>query len=286
MKYMDISRIIDFHSVVSNDWFIKTVKAIVIVIVGYLLGRFIPLLAKRLIVNKFEQRIVKFVQKLLLYIIVTVSVIVLLRTLNVEISTLLATAGLLSIAVGFAAQTAFSNLISGMLLYSEKPFVIGDIIEVDNNVGFVMSIDLLSTKIRTFDNLFIRIPNAFIIDKAVKNYTKFPVRRLGISVSISISSDLGVARSAVEESLASCRVILTEPEPKVVVESFNESGICLKVFCWIEKSDYYDGLTELMTVTKKALDGAGIEILFPQRFITFTDDSEKVMKTYLSKKDD
>jgi len=283
---MDIIRVINFQGLINSDWFIKTIKTIVIVIVGYLFAKFIPLLVKRIIVHKLEQRIVKFIQKLVLYIIVTVTVIILLRTLDIEISTLLATAGLVSIAVGFAAQTAFSNLISGMLLYSEKPFQIGDIIEVDNNIGYVMSIDLLSTKIRTFDNLFIRIPNAFIIDKAVKNYTKFPIRRLGISVNISLSSDLEIAKTILEEALGNCKVILTEPRPKVVVEEFTESGIRLKILGWIEKWDYYDGLTELMMVVKSALDKAGIEVLFPQRFLTFTDESERVVKTYIDKKTD
>jgi len=283
---MDIIRVINFQGLINSDWFIKTIKTIVIIIVGYLFAKFIPLLVNRIIVHKLEQRIVKFIQKLVLYIIVTVTVIILLRTLDIEISTLLATAGLVSIAVGFAAQTAFSNLISGMLLYSEKPFQIGDIIEVDNNIGYVMSIDLLSTKIRTFDNLFIRIPNAFIIDKAVKNYTKFPIRRLGISVNISLSSDLEIAKTTLEEALGNCKVILTEPKPKVVVEEFTESGIRLKILGWIEKWDYYDGLTELMMVVKSALDKAGIEVLFPQRFLTFTDESERVVKTYIDKKTD
>ncbi|MGQ9705651.1 MAG: mechanosensitive ion channel family protein [bacterium] len=283
---MDIGKVVDFNYLLKNGLFFKIVKTIVITIIGYILARYIPLLVKRILIRKFEQKVVKFFQNITLYTIAVITVIIVLRTLDIEITTLLATAGLVSIAVGFAAQTAFSNLISGMLLYSEKPFEVGDIIEVDNNVGYVESIDLLSTKIRTFDNLFIRIPNAFIIDKAVKNYTRFPVRRLGIIVNISISSDLSNVKRLIEEALSNCSIILSEPRPQVVVEQFSESGVCLRIFGWIEKSDYYDGLSELIITTKSTLDKAGIDVLFPQRVITITDDSDTIVKTYQSKKTD
>jgi small-conductance mechanosensitive channel len=113
--------------------------------------------------------------------------------------TMLGAAGVLGIVLGIASQTSVGNIVSGLFLISEKPFEIGDLIRVGTTTGVVYSIDLLSIKLKTFDNLVIRIPNQSIITNEVTNITKFPIRRMNISVSVAYKEDL----TKVEEVLKS-----------------------------------------------------------------------------------
>ena len=113
-----------------------------------------------------------------------------LRELGFDLSVVLGAAGILSVAIGFASQTSTSNLISGLFLMLERPFSIGDVIKVDSTTGEVISIDLLSVKIRTFDNLFVRSPNESMIKTQVTTLTKFPIRRADLQVGIAFKEDI------------------------------------------------------------------------------------------------
>ena len=113
-----------------------------------------------------------------------------LGELGVKLTALLGAAGIVGIAVGFASQTSVSNIISGLFLISEKPFAIGDVLKVGGTTGIIQSIDLLSIKIRTFDNLFVRIPNEKILSSEVTNITRFPIRRMDIVFQVDYGQDL------------------------------------------------------------------------------------------------
>ncbi|RLC41602.1 MAG: mechanosensitive ion channel family protein [Candidatus Coatesbacteria bacterium] len=275
---------VDISSIVSSEWFIKAVKVVIIAILGFIFARYLPKLVRRVLEYRVDEKIRKIAQKFVLYIVVSVAVIIILQTLEIEISSILATAGLLSIAVGFAAQTTLSNLISGLMIFSERPFEIGDVIKVEDKLGVVQSIDILSTKVKTFNNLFVRIPNSSLIEKMVTNYTKYPVRRLDILVDVSYMTDLERAKEVIEDALRKCKTILLEPRPFVAFESFGESGITLRIFGWIDINEYLAGLTELAVETKKALDREGIEIPFPQRVVRFTEETEDSLRAYWMKK--
>ncbi|MDZ7816437.1 MAG: mechanosensitive ion channel [Planctomycetota bacterium] len=103
-----------------------------------------------------------------------------LDELGYKLTALLGAAGIAGIAIGFAAQTSLSNIISGFFLLSERPFAQGDLVQCGSDTGFVLSVSLLSVKMRTFDNKLIRIPNENLIKKEVYNLTKFPIRRVNV----------------------------------------------------------------------------------------------------------
>ena len=114
-----------------------------------------------------------------------------LRELGFKLSVLLGAAGVLTVAVGFASQTSASNIISGLFLLGERPFSVGDVIRVGSTTGEVLSIDLLSAKLRTFENLFVRIPNETLIKSEVTNLSRLPVRRLDLKIGIAYKEEVG-----------------------------------------------------------------------------------------------
>lgn len=126
------------------------------------------------------------IQKILLYGGIIAVIITILLELGFNLGALLGAAGIMSVAVGFASQTSLSNIIIGVFLYGEKPFGVGDVIRIGDKVGAVLSIDLLSVKLRLFNNEFVRIPNETMIKTEVTNVTKFPNTASRYSTGTSI----------------------------------------------------------------------------------------------------
>ena len=186
-----------------------------------------------------------------------------MQQLGFDISVLLGAAGILTVAIGFAAQTSASNLISGLFLLGEKPFEVGDVLRVDGETGEVVGIDLLSVKLRTFDNLFVRLPNETLIKSKVVNLTKFPLRRIDLVVGVAYREDLkrviGLLLEVAERELR----CMEEPQPFCVVTAFNTSSIDLQLSVWCRKEVFRDLKSEMMVAIKASFDRNGIEIPFP-----------------------
>jgi len=140
---------------------------------GLLLARLASRGAARLVAGSADTHQEILVRRVVFYGVAGLFVASALSDLGVDLSILLGAAGILTVALGFASQTSASNIISGLFLIGEKPFAVGDVIRVSGTVGEVISIDLMSVKLRTFDNLFVRIPNETMIKTEVTNLMRF-----------------------------------------------------------------------------------------------------------------
>jgi small-conductance mechanosensitive channel len=188
-----------------------------------------------------------------------------LSELGLNLGYLLGAAGVLTLAVGFASQTSVSNLISGLFLMSEQPFVVGDTIEVGGKLGEVRAIDLLSVKLRTPDNLLVRIPNEAMLKSNVTNLTHFPIRRLEMPIGVAYDSDFDRVRDVLLEVVAGIPECLVEPAPLVRFQGFGDSALLLDVAVWVPTAKMLEMRTRIPVAVKAALDAAGIVIPFPQR---------------------
>jgi small-conductance mechanosensitive channel len=192
---------------------------------------------------------------------------IILSVLGLKITALLGAAGIVGIAVGFAAQTSMSNLISGLFLISEKPFQIGDVIRVGDKTGVILSIDLLSVKIKTFDNQYIRIPNSVLLNTELTNVTRFPIRRLDIKFSVAYQTDVTRLRRVLLEVAASNPHCLDEPEPLIVFTDFGDSGLQFLFGVWFYKPDYLELKNSLMQQIKESFEAEGILFAYPARVL-------------------
>jgi small-conductance mechanosensitive channel len=188
---------------------------------------------------------------------------IILKELGVKLSALLGAAGVVGIILGIASQTSIGNIISGIFLVSEKTFELGDIIKIEDKIGVVYSIDLLSIKIRTFDNLLLRIPNQKVIGSDLTNITKFPIRRLDFKVSVAYKEDLERVHSLLLEIAKENPLCLDEPEPFILFKDFGNSGINILFGVWFEKQNYISVKNSVFKSIKKRFDDEGIEIPFP-----------------------
>lgn len=203
------------------------------------------------------------------YIIISLYV---LSLFGIDMKTLMGAAGIFGIAIGFASQTSVSNIISGLFMIGEQPFAVGDVIEVGGNRGTVMSIDLLSIKLNTFNNRLIRIPNENLIKTDVVNITRYPIRRIDISLSVHYDSDLRKVLEKLISIAKSSDDILLNPEPLARIEQFGESGIEIFFGAWVQREKYVDTKNELMLTIKEEFNKEGIVIPYPHRTLLIEKD--------------
>ncbi|UCC26397.1 MAG: mechanosensitive ion channel family protein [Gemmatimonadales bacterium] len=203
--------------------------------------------------------------KLIWYVGLLAVLITVLSEMGFSLAPLLGAAGILGIALGFASQTSVSNIISGFFLMAEEPFVVGDVIELGTTRGRVLSIDMMSVKLQTLDNRFVRIPNESIIKSEVVNLTRFPIRRVDVNVGVAYKEDLDQVREVLLQVARDNPLCLMEPEPKIVFEGYGESSLNYLFAVWATRENWLELKTSIHEEIKAAFDESGIEIPFPHR---------------------
>lgn len=208
--------------------------------------------------NKDQRRALSF-RKAFVYGFNFLLFILFLKIIQVDMKVILGATGLLTIAIGFAARTPISNLISGIFLVFERPFVVGNIIEVGGYTGEVVSRNLLSLTLRTLDNLMVRIPNEIVIGSSVSNVSFFPIRRLEIKYLLSNKDSLTRLEEIFKDVASRNGLALNEPEPFFYVNEFkeNHSEVIFKVWC--PSDDYFTFLSEFPKEIHRAVKAAGME---------------------------
>jgi small-conductance mechanosensitive channel len=241
------------------------VVRVAVLVAALPLSLFASRLLRKTMAKRLSPQMSMLVAKFVAYSAILIILLTLLRELNVPLAPLLGAAGVVGVAIGFAAQTSLSNLISGIFLIMEKPFLVGDIVRMDQHLGVVHSIDLLSVKIRTFDNTLIRIPNEAMIKSAVTTVTAFPIRRMDVTVGVAYKEDVGRVMALLRDIADGIPLILDEPEPFILFKGFGDSALEITVGVWLAKADYIAVRNTLLPTIKKRFDEEGVEIPFPHR---------------------
>jgi small conductance mechanosensitive channel len=194
--------------------------------------------------------------------------------LGIDVGAALAGLGVAGIAVAFAAQDSVANVISGIIIFWDKPFNVGDWIKVADQFGRVNNITLRSTRIRTARNTYVVIPNKAIIDAVLENLTQHGELRVDVPIGIAYKEDIRAARRVLLEAVGRLDGIKRDPAPDVVVEELGDSSVNLLVRVWIDDAEDVPGAHfRTIEAAKLALDEAGIQIPYPHLQL-FVDDVE------------
>lgn len=194
------------------------------------------------------------------YVCMSVGVTAALQEFGVEPTSLLVTGGLVTVAVGFASQTSLANIISGIFLAADEPFKVGDAIRVGEIEGVVMSVDLLSTRLRTFDNLYVRVPNETLLKANIVNITHFSVRRTDVLFEVRLDTDLDVVRAAMLEAAEEVPTVLVDPEPVVLVRTMGALTASLELRAWVKTEQYIQARDGLFSAIHSRLRARGVEL--------------------------
>lgn len=247
----------------------NVLRAALILITGLIAARLLRALAER-IARRFtdDPQRHMIIGRAVGYSAIILTGVSIMRQLGFDLSVLLGTAGILTVAIGFASQTSASNLISGLFLVAERPFGVGDIITIGTTSGVVLSIDLLSVKLRTFDNLFVRVPNEAVLKGQVTNLSRFPIRRADIMLHVDYTADLKKITDVLIKLAEDNPKCLIEPKPDVIVNNALESSIELRFSAWTTRENYLAVRSGLLRGLIERFREERISIAFPQRVVT------------------
>ncbi|MCP3950983.1 MAG: mechanosensitive ion channel family protein [Desulfobacterales bacterium] len=232
--------------------------------------------------TQFDDIVFDLLNKFAGAIVYVAAAVIALDLLGINVMPFIAGAGVAGVAIGFAAKDTLSNLIAGVLLIVDRPFEIGDRIEVwdapkgSATWGDVIDIGLRATKIRTTDNIVIVIPNNKIMTRDIINYTLISDRiRVRINVGVAYNANIQKARDILVGLAQTVEWVAQVPRPKVVVRNFGDSSVDLQLRVWID--DARQRMNTISAITdkiKSAFDEAGIEIPFPKRDITIINPDQ------------
>ncbi|MBT8439683.1 MAG: mechanosensitive ion channel family protein [Gammaproteobacteria bacterium] len=241
------------------------IRASLLILFGLLIARLISKGVRSLLDTKLDTHGLMLATRVSYYLILGLFLISAMRELGFSLNVLLGAAGILTVAIGFASQTSASNLISGMFLLVERPFRIGDIIKVGTTTGEVLTIDLLSVKLRTFDNLFVRIPNETLIKTEITTLTRFPIRRFDLLMGVAYKEDIEHVKKVLFDVAENNPLCLEEPKPLFIHQGFGDSSVNFQFSIWAKRENFLELKNSIQIEIKKAFDDAGIEIPFPHR---------------------
>jgi small-conductance mechanosensitive channel len=264
---------------VDNEHISQAMEIILIFLAGYLavsIITFVLDMLKDYLIKESETRLDDLVFPMLKtgvsIIVYLIALLISMDQLGYNVSGLLAGMGIAGIAVSLAAKDSLSNVIAGILLLMDKPFLPGDRIELWNappnqaTWGDIMEVGLRSTKIKTTDNITIIVPNAELIKRDIINYTEgSPKIRLRIPTNVSYSSNLAQVEKVLINSVKELEGIEDIPEPQVVVTEFGDSSINIELRVWIRDAKTRRSLQdEINRRIKIEFEKSSIEIPYPQ----------------------
>ncbi|MDD4250197.1 MAG: mechanosensitive ion channel family protein, partial [Methanosarcina sp.] len=212
--------------------------------------------------------------KLLYYGSLIIVFIAILPLIGFDPSGILLAGGVAGIVIGFASQNIVGNLVAGCFLMFERPIKIGDQVEINGTAGYVTDIRIISTLIRTYDGLLVRLPNQQVFTTNITNIVGHPVRRFEYTIGIRYSDDANAAIWLIKDLIDKEPFALLSPPPSVFVNDLGDSSVKLVIRIWAPVNEWFGMKTRLLWNIKKTLEENGIEIPFPQRVLHIKTDSE------------
>lgn len=252
-----------FSSLFSSGMVHKIIRILFVLIIGSASIHLIAFMIRRSLYKHLSRQSMMLVIRTIIYTGYIGLVLIVIREMNYDLTALFGAAGVVGIVIGVASQTSIGNIISGLFLVSEKSFELGDVVRIGDKTGTVYSIDLLSIKIKTYDNLLIRIPNQTVISTELINVTKFPIRRHEFLLSVAYKEDLQKVKTVLESVARNNPLCLEEPEPVIIFKEFAQSSINLTFAIWFEKANYVALRNSVFVEIKEAFEREGIEIPYP-----------------------
>lgn len=243
-----------------------------VVIISMIAGKILSIYLMRALQDKMDRKQLSMLVKLMRYSFVFfVTVFFILPFMGVELSSLLVAGGVLGIILGIAGQSIVANLISGIFLTLERPIKIGDQVNIDNNAGVIEDITFVSTIIRTFDGLYVRVPNDKVFLNNITNYAANVARRFEYAIGITYDSDADKAIGIIKGIIDDDPIAFKNPTPTVFVDKLDDNGVNILIRIWAPSTEWYSVKTRLLWIIKKTLEENGIKIALPQRTLWFAN---------------
>lgn len=271
----ELSGFQDHLVTLSIDWGARLVAAIVILIVGWMIGNWVNRRFENL--RRLDDTLKNFLGGFFKYTIIFIAVITVIGLFGIPMASLLAVLGAAGLAIGLALQGTLANVASGVMLLILRPFNVGDYITWGNEGGTVKSLGLFGTELAMADNVYVFAPNSRIWGNEIRNFSRNMLRRQDILVSISYGDDLGQAIKTINSVLDSDERIIKDPEdkkPQVVSDTLGDYSTSLIIRFWSNNSDYWSLRWDVTQNVKESLEAQGISLTLTTRQLALTEKPE------------
>ena len=251
------------------DWGVLLMNftlALLIALVGMWVAKWISRTIYRALTRAgMEATLAGFLRNVAYAVMLVVVFITALQKIGVSTTSLLAVLGAASLAIGLAMKDSLSNIASGVMLIVLRPFRDGDHVLAAGSEGVIEEIRIFQTRMRTFDNRLIILPNSMITTAPIINFTAKPQRRIEILVGVGYDDDLKHAREVLLSLATGNALILKTPEPFVQVTRLAERSVDVTLYAWTKTKDFGDARSQLTEGVRSAILGNGLSLPSAQR---------------------
>ncbi len=238
-------------------------QAVILLVLGVLTIRLIMALLKRALrrsnLEKAAHSLITSLTSTAMYILLG---LIVASALGIDVSSIVALASVLTLALSLALQNMVSNIIGGFTILYTRPFHSGDYVEIAGQGGTVQEINMTYTMLLTADRKQISIPNSSVVAAQIVNYSASPIRRVEVTASASYDSPVPQVIAALIEA-GTVDHVLTDPAPAAVVTGYGESAINYSLRLWVNNADYWDVYFQVNRRVKEIFDETGIQMTYP-----------------------
>jgi small conductance mechanosensitive channel len=263
---MDTSQLFE----IGLQWGGTLLSALAVLVFGMWVAKRLTQWATSLLHRKsMDEAAAGFVGQIAYAILVVMVLLTALDQIGVDTTSMIAALGAAGLAIGLALQSSLSNLASGFLLVTLRPFKKGDYVEAAGTSGSVDQITMLQTRLVTPDNRKVTVPNSSVMSNTITNYSALPTRRLDLVVGVSYDDDIRQVKAVLEELVAGDERIMKEPSHLIAVSELADSSVNFNFRMWCQASDYWALKWDMTERIKLTFDERGISIPYPQRDVHF-----------------
>ncbi len=224
--------------------------------------------------SKLDNSAASFIISIVTVVLYVALVIVVVSSLGFSTAGIIAGFSAVALAIALALKDSLGSLANGVIIIFTKPFKKGDYVQIGDYDGLVQDIRLFNTKILTYDNNEVIIPNSDILSSEMINYSTMPLRRVVIDVPIPYDADIAEVKATIMNSLTSYRYGVSQPAPAVVLKSYQNSALLFSARVWTQNEHYWDTLNDLYEIILLDLQAKGIDIPFNRLDVSLLPSSD------------
>lgn len=251
-------------------------RAALVLVIGVVIIKLIQRAVERILFrNTALAPIQRYLRSALSVVLWLLLALVLLGSMGVELTSIIALLSVAGLAVSLALQNTLSNLAGGIMLLVSKPFTIGDYVEIGSVSGTVSMIGMSYSTLTTVENKEIYIPNSQLSSATIINYTRLGRRRMEITVSASYQDKSEDVKAALADAVSQFPAIFQDPAPEIRLSGYGDSGVNYLIRAWTTTGDYWDTYYKLLEAILPAFQRRGVSMPYPQMDVHLIPDSSE-----------
>ena len=264
-----------------QDTGLTIVRTIAFLVLGLIVIKIVQTITRNVSLrsSKLDNSAATFVISVVTVVLYVALIIVLVTSLGFSTAGIIAGFSAVALAIALALKDSLGSLANGVIIIFNKPFKKGDYVRIGDYDGLVQDIRLFNTKILTYTNEEIIIPNSEVLSKELINYSTMPLRRVDIELPVPYGSDVSAVKAALLERTRSYKYVVTSPAPSAVLSAYGDSALKISVRAWTPDENYWDTLFDLKESYYELLTEKGIAIPFNQLDVHIVSGQEEAAKT-------